>query len=88
MRLIVALCSFFGIIKGCGASTWAIFEDSDCEQSLNSIAGENGYPDGVCTDIQGSASISGQFQGFMFTVLDAGCSRKSNHVGIVEERKH
>lgn len=63
------------IINGCSASDWATFSNQNCTTSVNTYAGQNGYPDGVCTSIPGT--VDGSYEGFMFTVLDENCVRES-----------
>ncbi|KAG8160193.1 hypothetical protein KVR01_009729 [Diaporthe batatas] len=65
--LCLLLCSAASTI----ASSVITFSDADCQQSQTRIAGENGYPDGFCTNIADKAGTT--YQSFMFTVLDDGC---------------
>lgn len=55
------------------ASTWAVYSDTACTKSIDTIDGQNGYPDGVCTSVPESYSTD-SFKGFMFITLDDGCS--------------
>lgn len=38
------------------ASSWATYTDAECQKSLNSVAGENGYPDGEACHIDSNIS--------------------------------
>lgn len=58
-------------------STWAIYSDSACQQSVDTIVGQDGFPDGVCTNIPNTAANYGDYKGFEFIHLDSGCARKS-----------
>lgn len=77
-RYFVACCVLLGSLQGTRASSWAIYEDADCQTSVNTIPGENGYPDGVCTDVAESAANYGTYKGFAFITMDTGCNRMSN----------
>ncbi|KUI55327.1 hypothetical protein VP1G_02670 [Cytospora mali] len=71
-QLPAALCMLVGSIAGSVASSLATFLDTGCKTSSITIAGENGYPDGVCTNIREVAD--GSYQSFMFITLDDGCA--------------
>ncbi|KAL1849918.1 hypothetical protein Daus18300_013113 [Diaporthe australafricana] len=75
-RLPTALCLLLCSAASTAASSLATFSDAKCQVSLATIAGENGYPDGVCTDI--SAVAAATYKGFMFTTLDDGCARDTS----------
>lgn len=68
-----ALCLLLSRIAGSTASSLATFQDSECKKSANTLTGENGYPDGVCTKMVEVAQ--GAYQSFMFITLDDGCTR-------------
>lgn len=68
-----AVILLFSIIAGSAASSLAVFEDAACKTSSSTIIGEDGYPDGVCTDIRAAADAP--YKGFMFINLDDGCTR-------------
>lgn len=75
----LAACWAFlgGLLQGARASSWAIYSDADCQTSVNTIPGENGYPDGVCTDVAESAARYGSYKGFAFITMDTDCNRTS-----------
>ena len=54
------------------ASTLSTFSDTQCQKSLQSLPGNNGYPDGLCTNFHQQASV--QYSSFMIVQLDDGCS--------------
>lgn len=45
-RSCIALYLVLANIGGVFASTWATFSDADCTKSIDTIDGQNGYPDG------------------------------------------
>jgi hypothetical protein len=74
-QLPTALCLLLCSAAGAIASSLTTFSDANCQKSQTRIAGENGYPDGFCTNLAG---VTGEaYQSFMFTVLDEGCTRMS-----------
>ncbi|KAJ9132069.1 hypothetical protein NKR23_g11428 [Pleurostoma richardsiae] len=54
------------------ASTISTFSDDECQKSLQSLPGSNGYPDGLCTNFRQQASA--QYGSFMVVQLDYGCA--------------
>lgn len=72
-QLPTALCLLLCSAASTAASSLTTFSDANCQKSQTRIAGENGYPDGFCTNIAGVADST--YQSFMFTVLDSGCTR-------------
>jgi hypothetical protein len=46
------------------------FSDANCQASIESLDGPNGYPNGTCTDFR----RSGTYGSFQVVGLDAGCS--------------
>lgn len=72
-QLPTALCLLLCSAASTAASSLTTFSDANCQKSQTRIAGENGYPDGFCTNIAGVADST--YQSFMFTVLDEGCTR-------------
>jgi hypothetical protein len=46
------------------------FADANCQESITSLDGPNGYPNGTCTDFR----RSGQYGSFQVVGLDAGCA--------------
>lgn len=72
-QLPTALCLLLCSAASTLASSLTTFSDANCQRSQTRIAGENGYPDGFCTNIAGVADST--YQSFMFTVLDEGCTR-------------
>jgi hypothetical protein len=74
-QLPTALCLLLCSAAGTVASSLTTFSDANCQKSQTRIAGENGYPDGFCTNIAGVADST--YQSIMFTVLDEGCTRVS-----------
>lgn len=72
-QLPTTLCLLLCSAASTAASSLTTFSDANCQTSQSRIAGENGYPDGFCTNIAGTADST--YQSFMFTVLDAGCTR-------------
>jgi len=47
------------------------FTDTDCKDSLDSLYGPNGYPNGTCTDLRAENKTYGSFQ---VVRLDSGCA--------------
>lgn len=45
-RFFISSCLMLANIGGGLASTWAIFSDADCTVSVDTVDGQNGYPDG------------------------------------------
>jgi len=48
----------------------ATFSDTNCQESITSLDGPNGYPNGSCTDFR----RSGTYGSFQVVGLDAGCA--------------
>ncbi|KAI3392476.1 hypothetical protein diail_5668 [Diaporthe ilicicola] len=71
-QLPTALCLLLCSATRIAASSLVTFSDANCQKSQTRLAGENGYPDGACTNIAEIAD--GTYQSFMFTVLDDGCT--------------
>lgn len=46
MRIFTPFSLLLANIGGGLASTWAVYSDADCTQSIDTIDGQNGYPDG------------------------------------------
>ena len=46
------------------------FADANCQESITSLDGPNGYPNGTCTDFR----RSGTYGSFQVVGLDAGCA--------------
>lgn len=80
-QLPTALCLLLCSAASTAASSLTTFSDANCQKSQTRIAGENGYPDGFCTNIAGVADST--YQSFMFTVLDEGCTRAFSFPSIV-----
>lgn len=76
-QLPTALCLLLCSAASTAASSLTTFSDANCQRSQTRLAGENGYPDGYCTNIAGAAAgaADSTYQSFMFTVLDEGCTR-------------
>lgn len=72
-QLPAALCLLLCSAAGTAASSLVLFSDANCQTSQTRLAGENGYPDGYCTNIAEVADAT--YKSFMFTVLDDGCTR-------------
>jgi hypothetical protein len=51
-------------------STISTFADANCKDSLVSVDGPNGYPNGTCTDLRGT----GTYGSFQVVGLDPGCT--------------
>ncbi|KAJ0124996.1 hypothetical protein J7T55_006339 [Diaporthe amygdali] len=71
-QLPAALCLLLCSAAGTAASSLVLFSDANCQTSQTRLAGENGYPDGYCTNIAEVADAT--YKSFMFTVLDDGCT--------------
>ncbi|KIW01945.1 uncharacterized protein PV09_06783 [Verruconis gallopava] len=67
---LLALCAVLLSERVLSASIISTFSDSNCQDSVTSLYGPNGYPNGTCTDIR----RSGPYGSFQIVGLDPGCT--------------
>lgn len=71
VHLILLLLTFtWDLAVGSAITTYT---DSTCQKSFNNLNVVNGYPDGVCTQL----NILGNLQAFQIAKLDDGCAGPS-----------
>lgn len=70
--LLAALYLQSNISHVAAESTISTFSDTDCQKSLQSLPGKDGFPDGLCLQLRQQASA--QYGSFMIVDLDYGCA--------------
>lgn len=60
-------------------SSIATFSDENCQNSLSSFDGPNGYPNGTCSRLE----RSGKYGSFQVVNLDNGCSGRETNMFFI-----